>query len=225
MLLPVVQSLLSVIPLRICAVGPIPSKLALRQLAVHPEPKIASDPALVDALKSLGQVIKEAAEPSCWDYARDGSSVVIALVGVVVAVMLFRSQRKQQLRDTRLAWIRLFIIEPQSEFILKFFGALEADLSQINQADVLQQSATIVAHINTSFNGFDKRFLSYTDSIEGSLIPVQLRKQTEDLRDELADLIDKFDITNPAGEIRKLVERAVLGRNKFLATLYSLSFS
>lgn len=177
------------------------------------------------AIKNLGQVIREVTEPSWWDYARDGSSVVIAIVGVVVAVMLFRSQRKQQLRDTRLAWIRLFIIEPQSEFILKFFSALEADLSQIGHADVLQQSAAIVANINASFNGFDKRFLSYTDSIEGSLIPVQLRKQAEDLRDELADLIDKFDNTNPAGEISKLVERAVLGRNKFLATLYSLSFS
>lgn len=189
------------------------------------EPKPVPDPALVAAVKSLAQVVQEAAEPSWWDYVRDGASVVIAVVGVVVAVMLFRSQRKQQLRDTRLAWIRLFIIEPQSAFILGFFDALEADLSKISQDEVLQGSATIVGRINTGFNKFDKRFLSYTDSIEGSVIPAQLRKQAEDLRDELADLIDNFDTDNSAGEVGKLVERAVLGRNKFLATLYSLSFS
>lgn len=193
--------------------------------AAFPKPLPVADSALVHELRRVAQVIQGASEPSHWDYIRDVSGIIIAAASVYVAIRLSLSQRKQQLKDTRLAWIRMFIIEPQSGFILQFFNDLETVLAKTTRSPLTPADrASIATEINTSFGALDKRFLSYTDSIDNSTVPKQLREIVETQQDDLADLIDKFDEADQAGSYKKLLARVTSGRNQFLAALYSFSF-
>ena len=201
--------------------GPLVQKL----VAAIPKPLPVSDSSLVRELRHLSQTILEASEPSWFDYGRDVASILIAILSVYTAFRLARSQRSQQIKDTRLAWIRLFIIEPQSASIVKFFSELDAILARANRSPLsITERSSIVTDINTRFNKLDNEFLVLTDSIENSTIPKQLRDIAETQRDDLANLIDLFDDNDQAGSYKNLVAQSALGRNKFLAALYSLSF-
>jgi hypothetical protein len=203
----------------------VSSTLVQKLVTSIPKPISVADSTLARELRHLSKTILEASEPSWWDYSRDGASILIAFVSVYVAYRLAQSQRRQQIKDTRLAWIRLFIIEPQSASILGFFSNLETILAGANRTQLsITERASIASAVNSSFNKLDKDFLSYTDSIENSTLPQKLREIAETQRDDLADLIDLFDDNDPVGSYRKLVDRATLGRNKFLSALYSLSF-
>jgi hypothetical protein len=173
--------------------------------------------------------------PTAWDYTRDIATMVLAVASIVVAVLVFTYQKTQdrnaasesarQLnRTTRLEWVRLLIIEPNRDYILDFFQRLEKSLQKVNHDHLsFDQQIEIASELDGLFREFDRRFLSYFDSIsllDGSSPHRQL---IEALQEGLTVELDKFVGSDYVLFHRRMVQDVIKCRNQFLAALYALA--
>lgn len=173
--------------------------------------------------------------PTGWDYTRDIATMVLAVASIVVAVLVFTYQKTQdrnaaaesarQLnRTTRLEWVRLLIIEPNRDYILEFFRRLENSLQKVNHDHLsLDHKIEIASEFDGLFREFDRRFLSYFDSISLIAGASPHRQLIEALQEKLTVEVDNFVGADYVLFHRRMVQSVIKCRNQFLAALYALA--
>lgn len=173
--------------------------------------------------------------PSFWDILRDVTNTIIAAMSMLVAFLVYRYQRtqderataesaRQQERTTRLEWVRLLIIEPNRDYILEFFLHLERTLGGANHAPLrLDERIQVASELDMHFREFDRRFLSYFDSINLLATHSSHRQLIEDLQETLSNDLDQFQDSDYLNSYRRMIQHVISCRNEFLSAIYSLS--
>lgn len=173
--------------------------------------------------------------PTAWDYLRDVATLVLAIAGTVVAFLVFNYQKtqdrnaaaeseRQLSRATRLEWVRLLIIEPNRDYILAFFRRLENALQKINHDPfTFDNRLEMTSELDGLFREFDRRFLSYFDSITLLAQVSPHRALIEQLQEKMTVEVDAFSGYDHVATHRRMVQQVLACRNQFLAALYALT--
>lgn len=178
-----------------------------------------------------------AAEPGFWQkFLEFKLSDAISTLSVVVALLVYLYQRRKDARDAkeqgivaartaRQQWVWLMLLEPNRDYILSFFTRLEHALLPMNHPQVrLDERIQIRLEVENLLNEFERRFLTYFDSIDPQLADAN-EVLFDQLRTDLTQGLAAFTGANYFEEHKQLVGLVLAGRSSFLSKLYKFSFA
>ncbi|TGE26921.1 hypothetical protein [Hymenobacter metallicola] len=132
---------------------------------------------------------------------------------------------QQQERIAKQEWVRLLLIEPNREYILSFFTDLEEAMAVMNATPVLPVSRKrAVEATHRLLNEFERRFLTYFDSIDHD-VANENKAIFDELRDTLIDTLAVFTDEDYITQHKSLITSILTARNSFLSKLYTFSFA
>lgn len=179
----------------------------------------------------------KAVEPGFWaKFWEFKLSDAISTLSVVVALVVYIYQRRKDARDAtrqqieagriaRQQWIWLMLLEPNRDYVLDFFTRLEHALAPMNHAQVRTEERTIARlAVESLLNEFERRFLSYFDSIDAGLAS-ENELLFDELRTNLTRGLALFTGNNYFVEHKQLVSLVLRARSAFLSKLYTYSFA
>lgn len=156
------------------------------------------------------------------DYAHQNSQQIIS------AAHQLKEKRRQAEQDERVAkqeWIRLLLIEPNREYILKFFRDLEEGAVSLKTGIALDDSKGIIRDtLEKLINEFEQRFLTYFESIDMDASE-ENTILFDNLRDDINAIIILTDSENNIRQHKALLNTIIRSRNLFLSNLYKFSFA
>lgn len=186
---------------------------------------------------NLLHIVAPVAEPGFWQkFLEFKLSDAISTLSVVVALLVYLYQRRKDARDAkqqgleaartaRQQWVWLMLLEPNRDYILSFFTRLEHALLPMNHPQVrLEERTQTRLAVENLLNEFERRFLTYFDSID-PLLAAENEDLFDTLRTDLTQGLSAFTGADYFVEHKQLVGLVLAGRSSFLSKLYAFSFA